>query len=205
MKWLAILLLSGCAVGAGGSNVGAFRPKRVIETTACVESSPGVCGKTIDIGNDQPERSFGGGIFSFTVPGYAHVQGTGISESAFVLDNSYEYFRGRGHFAVGGRVGITLIDGQHHGWIVLPVTAMGYYGGGWGNLYAGVGYSPLAVTSGDNMPKTASYDGVQGLLGLRLNLTESLGRYITFAPELRYQRVDGASIITSVGSLCLHF
>lgn len=206
MKWLVLLVaISGCAVGAGGSAVGVYRAKRVVDTTACIESSPGVCAKTIDIGTDQPARSFGGGIFTFSAPGYARISGNGMAENAFVLDGSYEYLRGRGGFAVGGRVGLTLLDGAQHSWLTLPVTAMGYYGGRWGSLYAGAGYAPLVAVSAANMPTVNEHDGVEGLFGTRIYLSNSLGRFMSVSPEVRYQRAGGASILSSVVSLCVHF
>ncbi len=205
MRWLCGLALSGCAVGAGGSTIGEWRAKRVVESTACLETSPGVCGKTIEIGSEQPPRSFGGGIVEFAVPGYASARTHGVTEHAFVLDGSYEYMRGRGPFAIGARVGLTLVDGQHHSWIVMPVTAMGYWGGAWGALFAGVGYAPLAKVSAIGVDSMYAHDGVEALLGTRIILRETLGRSISFCPELRYQRVGDSTLLSAVGSLGLLF
>lgn len=205
MKWLCSIVFTGCAVGAGGSTVGEWRAKRVVESTVCIETSPGVCAKTIEIGSEQPPRSFGGGIFTFAAPGYAHAQTHGMSESAFVLDGSYEYLRGRGPFAIGARVGLTLVDGQQHTWIVMPVTAMGYWGGAWGSLFAGVGYAPLAKVSAIGSDSTYEHDGVEALVGTRIILRDTLGRSISFSPELRYQLVGDSTLVSAVGSLGLHF
>ena len=196
MKRLVVLVfvVSGCAIGAGGSAVGEWRAKRVVESTVCVEASPGVCAKTIAIGSDQPARSFGGGILTFADPGYVYARSHGSSESAFALDGSYEYMRGRGRFALGARVGLTLIDGTQHTWRVVPVTALGYYGGAWGALFGGLGYAPLASTSQSGMPTTYAHDGVEALVGTRIILKETLGRLISVSPELRYQRVGDASL-----------
>ncbi|CAN5270774.1 hypothetical protein BH11MYX1_BH11MYX1_03640 [soil metagenome] len=205
MKWLYSLLLTGCAVGAGGSTIGEWRAKRVVESTACLETSPGVCGKTIEIGSEQPARSFGGGIVAFAVPGYAYGRTHGVSESAFVLDGSYEYMRGRGPFAIGARVGLTLLEGQHHSWIVMPVTALGYWGGAWGSLFAGVGYAPLAKVSALGVDSTYAHDGIEALVGTRIILRETLGVSISFSPELRYQLVGDSTLISALASLGLHF
>ncbi len=205
MKALACLLLSGCAIGAGGSSVGEWRAKRVVESTACLETSPGVCGKTVVIGSDQPPRSFGGGIFTFSAPGYARAETRGTSESAFVLDGSFEYLRGRGPFALGARLGLTLVDGQQHSWLVMPVTAMAYWGGAWGTVFAGVGYAPLAKVSAVGVSTTYEHDGIEALLGTRIILRETLGISISFSPEVRYQLVGDSTLISVVGSLGLHF
>lgn len=91
--------------------------------------------------------------------GYTLARGT--SESAFVLDGSFEYLRGRGRFALGARIGLTLVDGQQHSWLVMPVTAMAYWGGAWGTVFAGVGYAPLATVSAVGLSTTYEHDGVE--------------------------------------------
>ena len=199
------LALAGCAVGAGGTTVGEWRPKRTVESTACIERRPGVCDTVVEIGTDEPSRSFGGGVFSFAVPGYAHATTGSTGESAFVLDGSYEYLRGRGPFALAGRVGLSLIDGSVHSWVVMPVTALAYYGGGWGSVFAGLGYAPLVAASQAHLPTAYLHDGISALIGTRLILTESLGRYITVSPELRYQRAGDSTILALTANLGLHF
>jgi hypothetical protein len=205
MKGLCCLLISGCAVGAGGSTIGEWRAKRVVESTACLETTPGVCDKTVVIGSDQPPRSFGGGIVAFSVPGYAYARTPGGSESAFALDGSYEYMRGRGPFAIGARVGVTLLLGQRHDWLVVPVTAMGYWGGAWGSVFAGLGYAPLAKVRSNGVDSMYAHDGVEALVGTRIILRETLGRLISLSPELRYQRVADSTLLSVFGSLGLHF
>lgn len=211
MSRAAVLLTAGCAagcaVGAGGSLVGDWRPKHVVESTACIEieTTPGVCAKTIEIGSEQPARSFGGGVLAFAVPGYASARTSGSTESAFVLDGSYEYMRGRGAFALAGRVGLSLIDGSRHTWTVLPVTLLAHYGGAWGSVFAGLGYSPLVTERHTGAMTSYLHDGVEGLVGTRIILRESLGRYITASPELRYQRAGDFAILALTFNLGLHF
>jgi hypothetical protein len=200
--WL--LLLPACAVGAGSTTVGEWRPKRVVESEACIATGPDTCGKVIQIGREDPARSFAGGIFAFSVPGYAHASTNGAGESAFVLDGSYEYLRGRGAVALGGRVGLSLVDGSQHTWVVMPVTAMAHVGGSWGSVFAGVGYAPLVSASRTGMPTSYLHDGVEGLVGTELVLRETLGRYITVSPELRYQRAGDTTILAVTANLGLH-
>ena len=202
--WL-LASLSACAVGASGSTVGEWRPKRVVESTACIETGPGVCGKVIEIGSEEPARSFAGGVFTFAAPGYARARANGALEHAFVVDGSYEYLRGRGRFALAGRVGLSLIDGSQHSWIVMPVTAIGHVGGAWGSVFAGVGYAPLATETHAGAHATYLHNGVEALLGTRIILRESLGRYLTASPELRYQLAGDANILSLTANLGLHF
>ena len=201
---LFLAALSACAVGAGGTTVGEWRPKRVVDSTACIATGPDSCGKVIEIGSEQPARSFGGGVVAFAVPGYAQARATGASESAFVLDGSYEYLRGRGRFALACRVGLSLIDGSQHSWIAMPVTAIGHAGGAWGSVFAGVGYAPLLTERHAGARATYLHDGVEGLLGTRIILRETLGRYITVSPELRYQLAGDATIVSLTANLGLH-
>lgn len=203
----ALLLLAplpACVVGAGGTTVGEWRPKRVVDSTACIATGPDTCGRVIEIGSEQPARSFGGGLFAFAVPGYAQARTGGAHESAFVLDGSYEYLRGRGRFALAGRVGLSMIDGSQHSWIAMPVTAIGHVGGAWGSVFAGLGYAPLLTETHTGAPTTYLHDGVEALIGTRIILRESLGRYITVSPELRYQLAGDATIVSLTANLGLH-
>ena len=201
---LAAGSISACAVGAGGSIVGEWRPRRVVESTACIESTPGACARVVEIGSIQPARSFGGGVVTFAAPGYAQIRSGGTVEHAFALDGSYEYLRGRGRFALAGRVGATLVLASDKSRVVVPVTLLGHVGGGWGSVFAGIGYAPLARTTRDGTG-TYSHDGIEALVGTRIVLKTSLGVHITVSPELRYQRVGGATITALMANLGLHF
>ena len=154
--WLARIVLvscaSGCAVSAGTATVGIWRPKRVVDTVVCIESAPGVCGKTIEVGRDVPARSFGGGMLSFFNPGYMHVSGASANHRV-ALASHYDYLRGRGAFALGGRIGadIGLNFGPDRSNLLftVPVSVIGYWGSAWGSLYGGVGYTPYGSERAD--------------------------------------------------------
>ena len=203
---LLLLALPGCAVGAGGSVVGQWRARRVVESTACIETAPGVCGKVIEIGSDQPARSFGGGVFAFSVPGYAQARTAGMVEHAFVLGGSYEYLRGRSNFALGGRIDLSLTAASGHSWIAMPVLAVGHAGAAWGSVFVGLGYAPLLTERHTGAATTSLHDGVAALAGTRIILRgDALARHITVSPELHYQRAGAATILSLTADLGLHF
>lgn len=210
---LLALAASGCAVAAGASNIGQFRPRRVVDSTVCLQAPTGDCGKTIVIGRDVPARSFGGGLFAFGSSGYAQRRdGDAVTHGA-VIDGFYEYFRGRGRFAVGARVGATVGVGFDSRLLFsVPVTAVAHVGGGWGEVYLGAGYAPIAtetVVPDDpeamTPPATWHHDSVHALVGTRVILRQTYERSITVAPELRAQRFGGSTIYNLSANLGLHF
>lgn len=213
---LAALAASGCAIGAGSSNVGQWRPRRVIDSTACIQTPTGDCSRTVIIGRDLPARSFGGGLFAFGNAGYAQRRdGDAVTHGA-LIDGYYEYFRGRGRFAVGARVGATVGVGFERRMLFLvPVTAIAHAGGAWGEVYAGAGYAPIATESivpedpddPDAMtpPATWHHDSVHALVGTRVILRQTYERSISVDPELRVQRFGGSTLYSLTANLGLHF
>lgn len=210
---LIAMAASGCAVGAGASNVGQFRPRRVVDSTVCIQAPTGDCAQTVIIGRDLPARSFGGGVFAFGSAGYAQRRdGDAVSHGA-LIDGYYEYFRGRGRFALGARIGATVGVGFESRLLFsVPVTAVAHVGGGWGEVYLGAGYAPIATETvlpddPDAMapPATWHHDSVHALVGTRVILRTTYERSISVSPELRLQRFGGSTLASITANLGLHF
>lgn len=210
---LATLALGGCAVAAGSSRIGQWRARRAVDSTACLQTPDGRCARTVVIGRDLPARSFGGGLFAFGSSGYGQRRrGDAVTHGA-VIDGYYEYFRGRGRLALGGRVGASVGVGFGDRLLfTVPVSVVGYAGGAWGAAYLGVGYSPVATetdTSGGPdvpaPPATWHHDSVHALLGTRVMLRETYAQAIDVNPELRAQRLGGSTVISLTANFGLHF
>jgi hypothetical protein len=212
MKWvfagLLALLEAGCAFGGGSSNVGQWRAQRVVDSTACVQSENGQCQRTVAIGRDLPARSFGGGVLALGSSGYVQRRSAAEpTEHGAVFDTYYEYFRGRGRFAVGGRVGADAALFQSRVLFLLPVSLVLHAGGGWGSLYAGGGYSLVASETfrGEAAPPAGFYhDSAHVIVGTRLLLREAAFRRITANPELRFQTLGGSSLLSLTANIGIH-
>lgn len=140
-----LLVLTGCTVGAGTSTVGIWRPKRVVDTEVCIQEQPGRCTRTTEVARDLPERSFGGGLFSWFNPGYMRVDGATRAPDRFALDSHYEYLRGRGGLGLGARIGANIALGSDAMLFTLPVTLVGHWGFERFSVYGGPGYTPYAT------------------------------------------------------------
>ena len=116
---LALATQCGCAVSAGSVNVGQWRAKRQVDTSVCFEAPSGSCKKTLEVGRESPTRSFGGGIVAWFNPGYLRASRAGEVTQAAAFNSSIEYLRGRGGFALGGRLGANLGSNR------CPVHALG--------------------------------------------------------------------------------
>lgn len=210
---LAALAVTGCAVSAGSANVGQWRARRVVDSTACLQTPDGRCARTVTIGRDLPARTFGGGRFAFGNSGYAQRRRDGAVTHGAFIDGYYEYFRGRGRFAVGGRVGATVGVGfASHLLFLVPVTAMAHAGGAWGSAYVGVGYAPVATESevpadpeAMAPPATWHHDSAHALLGARILLRQTYSQSLDVNPELRVQTLGGSTLISLTANLGLHF
>lgn len=210
---LVALAASGCAVAAGSTKIGQWRAHRVIDSTACLQAPTGGCIRTVAIGRDVPARSFGGGLFAFGNSGYAQLRRDDDVSHGALIDGYYEYFRGRGRFALGGRLGATFGVGfDEHLLFLMPVTVVAHAGGRWGEGYVGVGYAPIATstdTSGgpDVTPPPATWyhDSFHALIGTRVLLRETYTRAISVNPELRAQTFADGVLVSVTANLGLHF
>ena len=151
--WLVLLtagLPAGCALsnGSGATGVGRWRAHRDVDTIVCVEdpAAPGKCAQTFVVGRELPTRSFGGGTFSAFNTGYLRAHRPGGLAEGLTLDNSFEYLRGRGGFAVGGRIGanIGFTTDLKTTYFTLPLSVLGHWGYPQWNVYAGGGVTPYA-------------------------------------------------------------
>lgn len=200
MKALALLVvLSGCAIGAGTSTVGIWRPKRVVDTDVCIEDQPGHCAQQVEVARDLPERSFGGGLFSWFDPGYMHLDGTANDPNRFALDSHYEYLRGRGGLGAGVRVGANIAIGSDSTLFAFPVTAVGHWGYERFSLYAGPGYTPYAEDkfSKGQMKTTSESHGFHVLAGARVLLRAGRQYQVTASTDVFRQYLEGV-VATSV-------
>jgi len=145
---LVLFALAGCAVGGSSSMVGRWRARRIVDSTACVQTqAPGAgCEKLITIGRDLPARGFSSLMFVFPASGYMQQRGNGEVGHGVTLDSYFEYVRGRGGFALGARVGAEAATGFGDKICFLtPVSVVAHVGDLWGSVYVGVGYSPVAL------------------------------------------------------------
>ena len=212
MKYpLLCLLVSGCAVGGSSSMVGRWRARRIIDSTACVQTqAPGAaCEKLISIGRDLPARKFSSLMFTFPATGYVQRREGGDVGHGVLFDSYFEYVRGRGMFAIGGRVGAEV--GNGFGKKILfstPVTLIAHAGGLWGSVYVGAGYSPIATESlaGEMPPpETWYHDSVHAVAGTRFWMSRTLERGLSFNPELRVQTFGDSTLVSLSGNIGLHF
>lgn len=211
MRLAALLiatLATGCALGGSSSVVGRWRPRRVVDSTVCLQSQApgGGCHRQVTVGRDLPARRFATFLVAWASPGYAIQRGGGERGHGLAIDNYLEYVRGRGRHALAVRAGATVSSGfGERLYVTTPVSLIGHLGAGWGSLYAGAGYSPVASSTTyvgegeDRMPLPAAYhhDSFHVLAGSRFWLTRTLERGLSLAPELRVQTFAG-SVMTSL-------
>ena len=231
MKRAAIAILalaSGCTLGGSSSMVGRWRAKRIIDSTACVQNqTPGVpaqgspaagagsCEKLISIGRDVPARSFSSLALTFPATGYMQQRGPdGYVGHGVALNSYFEYLRGRGGFAIGGRIGADVSNGFNDRLLLLmPISVVAHAGGLWGSVYAGAGYSPVAlgqqyVGQGDmrtTLPAAFYHNSVHAFAGTRFWLTRTLERGFSFSPELRVQTFGDSTLTSLTGNIGIHF
>lgn len=213
---LALVTLGGCALGAGTSTVGIWRPTRVVDTDVCVEDGSDACTQTIEVARDLPERSFGGGLLSIFDPGYAYVSGgTAGSSHRFALESHYEYLRGRGGVALGLRVGANLALGGANVpaksptstmLFTAPVTAVAHWGTERFSLYGGAGYTPYATEKIENADMTTSTQvrGFNMLAGGRAVLRTGRMYRLSFAIDVFRQYLDSMVATSATAGFGLH-
>lgn len=206
---LAMIALAGagCAMSGGTATVGMWRPQRVVDTQVCIESSPGVCAKTLEVGRDVPARSFAGGMFAWFNPGYAFVSGSD-ARHRFVLNSQIDYLRGRGGFALGGRVGGNLAFGGNNLLFTVPVSVLGYWGYPWASVYAGGGYTPYATEAYSDDGKTRMSTRSHGphlIAGTRIVLRTGRAFRLSTSVEVARQYLGDLTITSSTMNIGLHF
>lgn len=204
MTLCTALAVSGCAIGAGTSTVGIWRPQRVVDTQVCVQEKPGTCTRSVEVARDIPARSFGGGVFAWFNPGYLRLGGDAGSRSMFVADSHYEYLRGRGGVAVGGRIGANMALGSDRSLLTVPVTVVGHWGYPRVSVYAGVGYTPYARLRMDGDPAT-TLRGFHMLAGARALLRANRSSRMTTSIDLFQYFLQGVVATSATTAICLHF
>lgn len=204
---MVALACAGCAISGGTATVGIWRPQRVVDTQVCIESSPGVCAKTLEVGREVPARSFAGGMFAWFNPGYAFVSGSD-ARHRFVLNSQFDYLRGRGGFALGGRLGGNVAFGLNNLLFTVPVSVLGYWGYPWASVYAGGGYTPYANESGSKDGETRMSTRLHGphlLAGTRILLRTGRAFRMSTSAEVARQYLGDLTITSSTMNFGLHF
>jgi len=204
---LVAVAASGCAIGAGTSTVGIWRPKRVVDTEVCIEETPGRCARTTLVARDVPARSFGGGLVSWFNPGYVQVRGSDGGAHRFALDSHVEYLRGRGAFALGVRVGANIGFGLHDLLFAMPVSVVGHWGYPRFSLYGGTGYTPYAVdrvTVADTSMSTRLH-GFHVMGGGRVLLRAGRANQMTAGIDVFRQYLGGVVATSATAAIGLHF
>lgn len=196
---LALIATGGCALGVGTSNVGIWRPQRVVDTNVCIRDPAGGCKIVRQVADDMPARSFGGGLIAWTNPGYAHVSGVAGGSDRFALDSHIEYLRGRSGLAAGVRVGANLGVAAHALLLTVPVTAVAYWGYPRFSLYGGAGYTPYAVNQAKLGDATVSRHlrGFHVMAGGRVVLRNAPSYRINAGVDV-FRQYLGGPIATSV-------
>jgi hypothetical protein len=217
MRFVIVLaLLGGCALGAGTSTVGIWRPHRAVDTDVCVQEGSDQCTKTIEVARDLPERTFGGGLLAVFDPGYAYVSGAmGGTSHRFALDSHYEYLRGRGGVALGLRIGANLALGvadfptkspTSTMLLTVPVTAVAHWGTERFSVYGGAGYTPYAtdeISDGDTTT-TRRVSGFHVMAGSRAVLRTARSYRMSVAVEVFRQYLDGMIATSATAGVGLH-
>jgi hypothetical protein len=212
---LCALLASGCAFGGSSSVVGRWRARRIVDSTACVQSQApgGGCEKLITIGRDLPARRFSSLSLVFPATGYMQARDGGKVGHGVVLNSYFEYVRGRGGFALGARVGAEVGDGfGSRLFFLTPVSVVAHAGGLWGSVYAGAGYSPVTTEqqyTGDKamptLPATWHHNSVHVFAGTRFWLRRTLERGLSFNPELRLETFGTSTLVSLTANIGIHF
>ncbi len=204
---LVALAASGCAIGAGTSTVGIWRPKRVVDTEVCIEETPGRCSRTVQVARDVPARSFGGGLVSWFNPGYLHVRGSEGAAHRFALDSHVEYLRGRGPFALGVRVGANIGFALHDLLFAMPVSLVGHWGYPRFSLYGGTGYTPYAVdrVAVGDLGMSTQLHGLNVMGGGRVLLRAGRANQMTASIDMFRQYLQGVVATSVTAAIGLHF
>lgn len=210
MRALAILVAvatSGCAIGAGTSTVGIWRPHRQIDTEVCIEDPPGRCSRTVQVARDLPARSFGGGVVAWFNPGYVNVANGVASPHRFALDSHYEYLRGRGPFALGLRIGGNLGIGLNSLLFTTPVTLVGHFGYPRWSVYGGAGYTPYAVdkVTVNDVTMSTRMRGFNAMAGGRVMLRNGRGNQLTSNIDVIQQYLEGTVVTSVTTAIGVHF
>jgi hypothetical protein len=213
---LALVALSGCAVGGSSSMVGRWRARRIVDSTACVQNQApgGGCEKLITIGRDLPARRFSSLMFVWPATGYMQQRGDAEVGHGVTFDSYFEYVRGRGGLALGARLGAEAATGFGDKlYFLTPASVVGHVGGLWGSVYVGGGYSPVAlqqqyVGEGEMkmaLPAEYHHNSVHAFAGTRFWLSRTLERGLSFNPEFRIQTFGDTTLTSLSGNIGLHF
>ncbi len=216
MKALVVICLvaaSGCAIGAGTSTVGIWRPHREVDTEVCFEAkspdndSGGSCARTVEVARDIPARSFGGGLIAWFNPGFVHVENSDGAPNRFALDSHYEYLRGRGPYALGVRVGANLGISLHSLLFTVPVSVVAHWGYPRFSLYGGTGYTPYASDSATVNDQKMSRDlhGFHVMGGGRVLLKAQRSTQMTLSVDVFRQYLQGVVATSATTAIGLHF
>jgi hypothetical protein len=207
---LALATQGGCAVSAGSVNVGQWRAKRQVDTSVCFEAPSGGCAQTLEVGRESKARSFGGGIVAWFNPGYLRASRGGDVTQAAAFNSSFEYLRGRGGLAWGGRLGANLGSNlKSQGgktFFSMPLSGLVYWGYPLWNIYVGGGYTAYAsakTTVGDSS-STETLRGFHLLGGARLVLKSARNYRISISSELEQQYLGDTLMTTITGNVGIH-
>jgi hypothetical protein len=203
------LVLAGttaCGISGGTANVGIWRPTREIDTVVCIEQAPGVCARTVEVGRDVPARSFAGGMFAWFNPGYMHVQGAGGAHR-LALNSHYDYLRGRGAFALGGRIGGNIAFSSSHLMFSFPTSVLGYWGTPGFSIYAGGGYTYATDNRYEDEDVVArqALHGLHALVGTRIVLRENRSTRLSVSLEGYRTHFRALTATSATYNIGLHF
>jgi hypothetical protein len=129
------------------------------------------------------------------------------------LNSYFEYIRGRGGLAIGGRIGAHVSNGFNDRlFLMTPISVVVHAGGLWGSVYGGAGYSPVAleqqyVGEGDMrkaLPADLHHNSLHVFVGTRFWLKRTLERGFSFSPEFRVETFGDSTLTSLTGNIGIH-
>ena len=171
---LALLSLTGCAIGGGSAYVGQWRPHDEVEFEACLVDDAGRCTDRKEVVQHVPGRRFWGAIVSFPAMGFAKTSHAGLDKTVMRVAPTLELLRGTGRWAYGLRSGLVIdavvgMNDKEGGATVLPLEAIGRMAViDRLSLYGGVGFAPFAQSQGER-----AFSGEHVLAGLQYALSKT--------------------------------
>jgi hypothetical protein len=98
-------------------------------------------------------------------------------------------------------------------YLLMPISVVAHAGGLWGSVYAGAGYSPVAlaqqyVGQGDmktTLPAVYYHNSLHAFVGTRFWLMRFLERGLSFSPEFRVETFGDSTLTSLTGNIGLHF
>ena len=165
-----LALGSACGFGVGSAYVGQWRAHEEVAFEVCIEDEQARCKATKQVKRQVPERSFWGLTLDIPSMGASFNNIDGVSSRAFRVEPSIGFLKGRGRWALGGRIGV-LVNASDRSLVSVPFMALGHL-----NLsqrfsvYGGAGISPYSSlgSAQEDGPSSVTHTAGRALAGLQI-------------------------------------